>query len=142
MKRKKLKNYTCLLCEFEPIIVKDALENEDWMRATNEEIDLIEKNKTQTLVPRPKNKNVIGIKWVFKNKLNKKGEVTRNKVRVFCKGHAQEGMDYGETFSLVSMLEGVGTLLVYVAYKGFNVYQKDVKSTFLNGILKEEVYIE
>lgn len=59
-----------------------------------------------------------------------------------CKGYAQEeGIDYGETFSLVARLEGVRTLLAYVAYKDFKVYQMNVESAFLNGIL-EEVYIE
>ena len=69
MKRSKLKG-TCLLAEFEPRNVKDALENESWIEAMNEEIEQIEKNKTWTLVPRPKDKNVIDTKWVFRNKLN------------------------------------------------------------------------
>ena len=59
------------------------------------------------------------------------------------KGYSQEeGINYGETFALVARLEGVKTLLVYAAHKGFKVYQMDVKSTFLNDILDEEVYIE
>ena len=85
---------------------------------------------------------MIGTKWVFRNKLDE-NEVTRNKVRLVCKGYAQEeGIDYGETFSPIERMEGVRTLLTYAAYKGFKVYQMDVKSTFLNGILEEEVYIE
>ena len=60
-----------------------------------------------------------------------------------CKGYAQdEGLDYGETFAPVARMKGVRTLLAYAAYKGFKVYQMDVKSAFLNGILEEEVYIE
>ena len=55
----------------------------------NEELDQIEKNDTWELVPRPKNKNVIGTKWVFRNKLNEDGQVTRNKARLVCKGYAQ-----------------------------------------------------
>ena len=108
----------------------------------NEEIEKIKKNKTWTLVPRPKDKNVIGTKWVFKNKLNEEGQVSRNKARLVCKGYSQEGVDYGETFSLVSRLEGVRKLLAYAAHKGFKLYQMDVKFAFLNGILDEEVYIE
>ena len=77
--RKRLKIDTCLLCLYEPRSLKDALENEDWISIMNEEIEKTKKNKTWTLVPRPKDKNVIGIKWVFKNKLNEKGEVTRKK---------------------------------------------------------------
>ena len=56
----------------------------------NEEIEQTEKNKIWTLVPRPKDKNVIGTKWVFKNKLNEDGEVSRNKARLVCKGYSQE----------------------------------------------------
>ena len=142
MTRSKLKG-TCLLADFEPRNVKDALENEIWIEAMNEEIEKIEKNITWTLVPRPKDKNVIGTKWVFRNTLNEEGQVLRNKARLVCKGYSQEeGVDYGETFSPVVRLEGVRTLLAYATHKGFKVYQMDVKSTFLNGILDEEVYIE
>ena len=78
---------------------------------------------------------MIGTKWVFRNKLNEDGQVTRNKARLVCKGYSQEeGIDYGETFAPVARL-GVRTLLAYVAHRGFKVYQMDVKSAFLNGIL-------
>ena len=113
---KKL-NGICLLVEFEPRSVKDALDNEIWIEDMNEEMEQIEKNKTWTLVPRPKDKNVIGTKWVFKNKLNEDGKVSRNKARLVCKGYSQEGIDYGETFSPIAKLEGVRTLLSYVAFK-------------------------
>ena len=74
-------------------------------------------------------------------KLNEDGEVSRNKARLVCKGYSQEeGIDYGEKNSLVATLEGVRTLLAYVAHKGFKSYKMDVKSTFLSGILEEEVY--
>ena len=80
---------------------------------------------------------------MFRKKLDENGEITRNKARLVYKGYTQdEGLDYGETFALVARMEGVRTLLGYAAYKGFKVYQMDVKSTFLNGILEEEVYIE
>ena len=107
-----------------------------------EEIERKEKNKTWSLVSRLEDKNVIGTKWVFRNKLDENGEITRSKARLVCKGYAQEeGIDYREIFSLVARL-GVRTLLAYDVYKGFKVYEMDVKSTFLNGILEEEVYIE
>ena len=132
MKGSKLK-VTCLLVEFEPINVKDALENESWIEAMNEEIEQIEKNQTWTLVPRPKHKNVIGTKWVFRNKLNEDGKVSRNKARLVCKGYSQEeGIDYGEIFSHIAILEGVRVLLAYASHRGFKVYQMDVKSAFLN----------
>lgn len=141
MTRKRLRSDTCLLCEFGPKSMKDALDNEDCIQPMNEEIEQIEKNNTWTVVPRPKDTNVIGTKWVFKKKLNKKGEVTRNKARLVCKGYAQ-GVDYGETFTPIPRLEGVKTLLAYSAYKNFKVYHMDVKSACLNGILEEKVYIE
>jgi hypothetical protein len=109
----------------------------------NEELDQIEKNDTWELVPRPKNKNVIDTKWVFKNKLNEYGQVTRNKARLVCKGYAQiEGIDLEETFSPVSIKEAIWLLLDYACSKNVKVYQMDVKSSFLNGELEEEVYIE
>lgn len=74
---------------------------------------------------------------------SRKQKCHRHKARLVCKGYAQEeGLDYGETFSLVAKLEGVKILLAYAAYKFFKVYQMDVKSTFLNGVLEEELYIE
>ena len=107
-----------------------------------EEIGQTEKNKTWTLVPRPEHKNVIGTRLVYRKKLDEKGEVTRNKARLVCKGYAQEeAIDYGETFSPIARLEGVRTLLSCSTYKSFKVYLMDVKSTFLNDILEEEVYI-
>ena len=79
----------------------------------------------------------------IQNQLNEDGKVSRNKVRLVCKCYSQEeGINYGETFAPIARLEGVRTLLAYAIHKGFKVYQMDVKSAFLNGILVEEVYIE
>ena len=137
-RRRKLKGMS-LLANFEPRNVKNALDNENWVEAMNEEIEKIEKNKTWSLVPRPKDKNIIGTKWVFKNKLNEDGKFCKNKARLVCKGYSQEeGIDYGENFSPVARLEGFKTFLAYVAHRGFKIYQMDVKSAFLNGILDEE----
>ncbi|MDF3686157.1 reverse transcriptase domain-containing protein [Enterobacter hormaechei] len=112
-----------MFSKFEPRNVKDALDNESWIEEMNEEIDRIESKKTWTLVPRPKDKNLFGTKWVFKDKLNENGEVSRNKVRLVCKGYVQEeGIDYGENFALVARLEGVRTLLTYATHKGFKGY--------------------
>jgi hypothetical protein len=109
----------------------------------DEELDQIEKNDTWELVPRPKNKNVIGTKWVFRNKLNEDGQVTRNKARLVYRGYAQiEGIDFEKTFVPVARMEAIRLLLAYACLKNVKVYQMDVKSTFLNGELEEEVYIE
>ena len=97
----------------------------------NEELDQIENNNTWKLVPWPKDKNVIGTKWVFKNKLNEDGKVTRNKERLVCKGYAQvEGIDFDETFAPVSRMEAIWMFLAYACSRKIKVYQMDVKSAF------------
>lgn len=109
----------------------------------NEEPDQIEKNDTWELVPRPHDKNVIGTKWIFKNKLNGNGEVIRNKARLVCKGYAQQyGIDYEETFAPLARLESIRMFLAFSSFWNFKVYQMDVKYAFLNGDLEEEVYIK
>ena len=108
-----------------------------------EKINQIEKNKTQELVPRPDNKNVIGGKLVFHNKWNEDGKAIKNKARFMCKGYAQqEGIDFGETFTPIVRTQSIIIFLAYRSYKRFTVYQMDVKTSFLNGYLEEEVYIE
>jgi hypothetical protein len=86
---------------------------------------------------------VFDTKWVFMNKLNEYGHVTRNKARLVCKRYAQiEGIEFEETFPLVARMEAIYFLLAYASSKNVKVYQMDVKSNFLNGELEEEVYIE
>nr|GFD22964.1 retrovirus-related Pol polyprotein from transposon TNT 1-94 [Tanacetum cinerariifolium] len=93
------------------------------------------------IVPRPKGKFVIKTKWIFKNKKNESNLVIRNKERLVEVGYSQqEGIDYVETFSPVSRIEAIRFFLAYTAHKDFTVFQMDVKTSFLNGILKEEVY--
>ena len=83
----------------------------------NQELDQIEKNQTWELVPRPKNKNVIGTKWVYK-KMNENGKVIKNKARLVCKGYAQvEGVDYEETFAPVARLEAIRMFLAFSSYR-------------------------
>ena len=133
----------CLLSQIEPLSVEDACNDSDWKNAMKEELDQIIKNDTWKLVPRPSDKNVIGTKWVFRNKMNEDGTVVRNKARLVCKGYVQrEGIDYTDTVSPVSRLEAIKLFLSYATSKDFKVYQMDVKLAFLNGDLKEEVYIE
>ena len=84
----------------------------------NEELDQIERNQTWELVPRPKDKNVIGTKWVYKNKMNEDGQVIKNKARLVCKGYSQvEGVEYEETFSHVAILEAIGMFLAFSTTK-------------------------
>jgi hypothetical protein len=93
-------------------------------------------------VPRPK-QNVVGTKWVFRNKQDEHGVVTRNKAQLVAKGYAQvAGLDFEETFAPVARLESIRILLAYAAHHSFRLFQMDVKSAFLNGPIKEEVYVE
>ena len=82
-------SYLALLSSTEPQNVKEPCKYECWVKEMDEEPKQIEKNNTWELVPRPKDKNVIGTKWIFKKKLNENGEVIRNKARIVCKGYAQ-----------------------------------------------------
>lgn len=88
MIRRILKDDAFLLCEVESKSIKDYLENEDSIKEMNEEVEQIEKKITWMLVPRLKEKNVIGTRWVSRNKINEKGEVGRNNRRLVCKGYA------------------------------------------------------
>jgi hypothetical protein len=82
-------SHVAFLSMTEPKKIYEASQHDDWIRVMNEELDHIEKNNTWELVPRPEDKNVIGSKWVFKNKMNEKRQVVRNKARLVCKGYAQ-----------------------------------------------------
>jgi hypothetical protein len=94
------------------------------------------------LVERPK-LNIIGTKWVFRNKQDENGVVTRNKARLVVKGYSQlESLDFDETSTPVSSLESIHILLAYPAHHCCKFYQMNVKSAFLNGSIKEEVYVE
>jgi hypothetical protein len=126
----------------EPYRVEDALRDSDWVLAMQEELNNFTGNEVWHLVPRP-NQNVVGTKWVFHNKQDEHGVVIRNKARLVAKGYSQvEGLDFDETYALVARLESICILLAYATYYGFKLYQMDVKSAFLNGPIKEEVYVE
>jgi len=131
-----------LISKIEPKSVNEACKDENWVKAMEEELMQIEKNHTWDLVPRPEDKNMIGTKWVFQNKLNEDGEVVRNKARLVIKGYSQvEGINFEETFSLVARIEAVRLFLAFASFRDFKVYQMDVKSVLLNGDLEEEVYL-
>jgi hypothetical protein len=122
--------------------VEDALKDSEWLLAMQEELKNFTRNEVWHLVPRP-NQNVVGTKWVFHNKQDEHVVVTRNKARLVAKGYSQvEGLDFGETYAPVDRLESIRILLAYATYHGFKLYQMDVKSAFLNGPIKEEVYVE
>nr|GEW72832.1 hypothetical protein [Tanacetum cinerariifolium] len=94
------------------------------------------------LVVRPLCKNVINMKWLWKNKCDEENTVIHNKSRLVAKGYAQkEGVDFEESFAPVARLEAVRLFIAYVAHKSFTVYQMDIKTAILYGPLKEEVYV-
>jgi hypothetical protein len=126
----------------EPYRVEDALRDPDWVVAMQEELNNFTRNEVCHLVPRP-NQNVVGTKWVFCNKQDEHGVVTRNKARLVAKDHSQiKGLDFDETYAPIARLESIRILLAYATYHGFKLYQMYVKSAFLNGLIKEEVYVE
>nr|GFB65727.1 retrovirus-related Pol polyprotein from transposon TNT 1-94 [Tanacetum cinerariifolium] len=134
--------FSCLLSPIEPANVSEALRDVDWVSAMQKELDQFARLKVWGLVPRPEGKSVIKTKWIFKNKKDESSLVIRNKARLVAVGYSQqEGIDYDETFAPVARIEAIRLSLAYAAHKDFTVFQMDVKTTFLNGILKEEVYV-
>ena len=122
----------------EPKNFEESSQDEYWIRAMNEELDQIENNNTWEFFPRLADKNVIGSKWVFKNKINEQGQLVRNKYQLVCKGYGQvEGHDFDETFPLVARLEAIRMFLVYVSHKKFKVYHMHVKSCHIPTPLPE-----
>jgi hypothetical protein len=102
----------------------------------HEELENFGRNQVWTSVDPPHGVNVIGTKWVFKNKQGEDGEVVRNKAHLVAQGYSQvEGQDFGETFAPVARLEAIRILLAFAASKGFKLYQMDIKSAFLNGVI-------
>ncbi|KAJ9547471.1 hypothetical protein OSB04_020014 [Centaurea solstitialis] len=134
--------YVSFLSEHEPTKVDETLADPCWVSAMQEELAEFERNLVWTLVHKPSRKTIIGLKWVFRNKLDEHGIVIRNKARLVAQGYRQkEGIDYDETFAPVARLEAIRLFLAYAAHMNFQVYQMDVKSAFLNGKLAEEVYV-
>jgi hypothetical protein len=121
----------------------DAKEDPKWRAAMQEELAMIDKNQTWKLVTRPEHKKVIGVKWVFRTKLNADGSINKHKARLVVKGYAQIfGLDFFDTFAPVARQDTIRMLLAISAQKGWKIYHLDVKSAFLNGFLEEEIYIE
>ncbi|KAK1609722.1 hypothetical protein QYE76_033395 [Lolium multiflorum] len=137
-------NHHAYISLVEPKKVFEALEDSDWLEAMHEELNNFKRNKVWTLVEKPKGcRNVIGTKWIFKNKQDEFGNVVRNKARLVAQGFSQvEGIDFGETYGPVARLESIRILLAYASHHNFKLQQMDVKSAFLNGPLHEEVYVK
>nr|GEV58806.1 retrovirus-related Pol polyprotein from transposon TNT 1-94 [Tanacetum cinerariifolium] len=120
----------------------EALKDTDWVSAMQDELDQFARLKVWRLVPRPEGKTIIKTKWIFKNKKDESSLVIRNKARLIAVGYSQqEGIDYDKTFAPVARIEAIRFFLAYDAHKDFTVFQMDVKTAFLNGILKKEVHV-
>ncbi|GKV09732.1 hypothetical protein SLEP1_g21188 [Rubroshorea leprosula] len=127
----------------EPKSVRLALKHQGWTIAMHEELEALAKNDTWDLVPRTKDMNVIGYKWVFKTKLHANGSLKLLKACLVAKGfHQIAGVDFSETFSPVVTAGTIRTILAIATTKQWQIRQLDVKNTFLHGYLNEPVYME
>ncbi|KAL0295953.1 UNVERIFIED_CONTAM: Retrovirus-related Pol polyprotein from transposon RE1 [Sesamum radiatum] len=135
---------TCNFIMLEPENFETAVKHKVWVQAMEEEeIKMIEKNNTWELADRPKDKEVIGVKWIYKTKLNADGSIQKHKARLVAKGYSQlPGIDYTETFAPVARLDTIRALIAIAANKKWKIYQMDVKSAFLNSYIDEEIYVE
>ncbi|GKA05243.1 gag-pol polyprotein [Tanacetum coccineum] len=125
-----------------PKNIKEAMADFAWIEAMQEELHQFDRLQVWELVDKPFGKTVIKLKWLWKNEKDENQTVIRNKARLVAKGYAQEeGIDFEESFAPVARLEAVRIFVVYVAHKSFPIYQMYVKMAFLNGPLKEEVYV-
>ncbi|GJQ92566.1 retrovirus-related pol polyprotein from transposon TNT 1-94 [Tanacetum coccineum] len=134
--------YDAFLTSVEPKNYKDALTQACWIEAMQEELHEFERLEVWELVPPPDKAFVITLKWIYKVKLDELGGILKNKARLVARGYRQEeGIDFEESFAPVARLEAIRIFLAFAAHMNMVVYQMDVKTAFLNGNLREEVYV-
>ncbi|GJS27493.1 retrovirus-related pol polyprotein from transposon TNT 1-94 [Tanacetum coccineum] len=127
---------------FEPKNIKEAMADHSWIESMQDELNQFERLQVWELVPRPEGKNVIALKWLWKNKCDADNIMVRNKTRLVAKGYKQEeGIDFEESFALVAHLEAVRMFIAFAAHMNITIFQMNVKTAFLNSPLKEEVYV-
>lgn len=132
-----------MMTENDPVKFEEAVKDKVWREAMKNEIESIEKNNTWELTILPAGFTPIGVKWVYKTKLNEDGKVDKYKARLVAKGYAQcYGIDYTEVFAPVARLDTIRTILAVAAQSNWEIFQLDVKSAFLHGELKENVYVQ
>ena len=133
----------CNVTFVEPSTFEEASKEEGWLDAMKEEMCMIEKNQIWKLVKRPKNRNVIGLKWVYRAKMNPGGSLHKLKARLVVKGYAQQpGVDFGDTFAAVARHDTIRLLIALAAKNKWKMFHLDVKSAFLNGDLEEEIFVD
>ncbi|GJZ89693.1 retrovirus-related pol polyprotein from transposon TNT 1-94 [Tanacetum coccineum] len=134
--------YDAFLTSVEPKNYKDALTQACWIEAMQEELNEFKRLEVWELVLRPNKVMVITLKWIYKVKLDELGGILKNKARLVARGYREEeGIDFEESFALVARLDGIRIFLAYAAHMNMIIYQMDVKTAFLNVILREEVYV-
>ncbi|GJW74211.1 retrovirus-related pol polyprotein from transposon TNT 1-94 [Tanacetum coccineum] len=134
--------YDAFLTAVEPKTYKDSLTQSCWIKVMQEELNEFEHLGVWELVPRPDKVMVITLKWIYKVKLDDLGGILKNKARLVARGYRQEeGIDFEESFAPVARLEAIRIFLAFFAHMNMVVYQMDVKITFLNDNLREEVYV-
>lgn len=131
-----------LLLNEEPFDFTEAVEEKVWRDACADEIESIVKNNTWDLVDLPAGAKAIGLKWIFKVKRNSDGSINKYKSRLVAKGYIQRhGIDFEEVFAPVARIETVRFIIGFAASYGWEVHHLDVKTAFLHGELKEDVYV-
>lgn len=126
----------------EPTTYAEAQGDPAWRAVMEQELKSVEQNRTWELVPLSDGHRPITLKWVFKLKKDEQGAVIKHKARLVERGFVkQEGIDYNDAVAPVARMESVRVLLALAAQEGWKVHHMDVKSAFLNGDLKEEVYM-
>jgi hypothetical protein len=145
-KPKPFSSYMALMCnllEKEPTCFEEAIQKKEWADAMTEEYQSIIKNDVWEIVPRPNSKDVVSSRWLFKIKHAADGSIEKYKARFVARGFSQkEGIDYEETFAPVARYTSIRTIIALTAKMKWKLHQMDVKTTFLNGVIEEEVYIE
>jgi hypothetical protein len=139
-------NFALSITDDDPKTVREAVNSEDsklWKKAMVEEMDALDKNEAWDIVELPAGRKSIGSKWLFKKKFNAEGKVEKYKAQLVAKGYSQvQGIDFSEIFSPVAKLSSIRFLLFIDVAFDLEVEQMDVKTTFLHGDLKEEIYMK
>nr|GFA18847.1 integrase, catalytic region, zinc finger, CCHC-type, peptidase aspartic, catalytic [Tanacetum cinerariifolium] len=132
--------YNSVLSKVEPKNFKSAITKDCWFQAMQDEIHEFKRLQVWELVPQPDCVMIIALKWIYKVKLDKYGDVLKNKARLVAKGYRQEeGIYFEESFAPVACIEAIQIFIANAASKNMTIYQRDVKTAFLNGEFKEEV---
>ncbi|GJV59599.1 retrovirus-related pol polyprotein from transposon TNT 1-94 [Tanacetum coccineum] len=134
--------YNSVLSKFKPKNFKSAITEDYWFQAMQDEIHEFDRLQVWELVPPPDYVMIIALKWIYKVKLDEYGDVLKNKARLVAKGYRQEErIDFEESFAPVARNEPIRIFIANAASENMTIYQMDVKTVFLNSVLKKEVYL-